>query len=913
MVYQEFYIKPSYSIYILRTKLFSFKNKNYFNEIKKQYLKGFELSSRYLIFITLTLIFPLILSSIGETTAQISLSPIIKNAELSTYTDDTNGISLEYPSNWTKIESTNAIKFFSPPNQKYNDYGRVKLEVINSNNQSLEEFVNSYIKFRSKFGDFNLNQQSKVNINNHPASMLIFSSRDNNSKAENNIAIFAPINEKKIAMLHFRSSTDLYPIYIPVIEKMINSLHINPSQSSLDIIVSDNNVSKLNKLEDISHGIRIQFPSDWMFRLAHSTIGTSSIQQIVIFRPLFEKAVFSIGMENIDPSTSLKEYNNFIIDPVKQANNVTEQNFTTLSNKPAYKIIYNDEGVIGMKLWTISNNIAFVITIFANNVNLFNSLLPDIEKMINSFEIIPQSVSLENSTLDNSIKFVTYENTTTGIKIDHPVDWNVKESTLNISLKSLCILFVDCLSNYVTFNSPQEKFSDTVIEQVKISDFYINNIFFGKQPNLDKIAKVFIDDVLRYKESKIDYKPIESKQISLKDNSSAYMLSYQHTDPKKGVINEMDIFAINGKAGYWINIIIEPKKYSIYLPYIEKMINSFEIIPQSVSLENSTLDNSIKFVTYENTTTGIKIDHPVDWVEREVDLPPAMKKNSIPIEFIEIPTSRSDEFLEQVLLMSVSPMEKNAINESISNRIDEIRDSPSSYNININSSMAADIPFTVLDYMSDEKEVIHHIEFYGKRYDRIYSIDFKIQQAEFDNYLPIINKIVDSFQIPYILFSNATIGIDIQYPFDWYFLEGSQNDNITGFTSTLGSSYDNSIYFFSPDLSELQGSSEFIEVLIENLPSDNITLDSIINTTMQLNKESLGDSLKILDTNQTKLDGSDAYKITYSFPDDMNNNTKATQIITKNNQKMYTILYSAISSKYSEKTVNNFANSFKMK
>jgi hypothetical protein len=88
------------------------------------------------------------------------------------------------------------------------------------------------------------------------------------------------------------------------------------------------------------------------------------------------------------------------------------------------------------------------------------------------------------------------------------------------------------------------------------------------------------DSIPVYAQNNPDYQIIESKPINPppKDVNAteAYMLVYTYKDPNYGMLKAMEIFIKEMDINlYEIHFSATPESYSVYLPIVQKMIDSF--------------------------------------------------------------------------------------------------------------------------------------------------------------------------------------------------------------------------------------------------------------------------------------------------------------------------------------------------
>ena len=736
--------------------------------------------------------------------AQIELPKSIESPlepDTSVFQDSSNGFKIEYPSNWTKIESDDKVQFFAQLTDLNDQYFERITFDINESPRALNDLVNSFVDFYSlALNDFRIIDSLPVNITNHDAYMIIFSNKNSQLQDETQIVIFLKMDKNRFIQITFSSESKTYPIYSPIVQKMINSFEILPTpiQSNEPVLQSKMIGNNISTFEDKYHGIRINFPEEWSYRMVLQNIQGDSIKELAIFNPdssrnISKSLIFTIGLEHVG-QTSLDDYTGIQNQILSSANNINKSEPTIISERPSHKTIYQSEGVTGLRTWTIYNNNAYVIQVLAET-NIFNKYSPIVQKMINSFEILPisnqnqefMSFQNNNDNTNKSMSYDTYENVSHGIKIDYPSTWAVKDESKKANNSAICYLLIHCAVNKISFSSPMESFSDMVREGVSLT------YFFAKESTLQHLVNLFIS---ADEEELNSYRMIDSRQVSLKDGTPALIITYQYQHPSLGLVNKMDTYVLKFKTAYVISAIIEPNKYSIYSPIVQKMINSFEILPisnqnqefMSFQNNNDNTNKSMSYDTYENVSHGIKIDYPSTWAIKEVELPSAMKRIGFAVNFISIPQNNFDIFQEKMFLMTMAPLEEDVTVEStvLDKRMD-LNNLPSVKNIKINTTRLGDLPAQSISYLSSDGQLTQNVEVIAKRYDRMYILSWEIPASETKTYLPMIKEITQNFQIPYSSYINSTTGTSILYPFEWMDIVGHEKDNLTAFSSVLGS------------------------------------------------------------------------------------------------------------------------------
>jgi eukaryotic-like serine/threonine-protein kinase len=152
--------------------------------------------------------------------------------------------------------------------------------------------------------------------------------------------------------------------------------------------------------------------------------------------------------------------------------------------------------------------------------------------------------------------FLTYQNPTYGIKIQYPSDWTMSQTGL-----------AD-YNNIVAFYSPLGNLSDMIPQRLLLSrTHYSQNI------SLNDYSKL-VNDTLKQPGIQI----VESKSITLTGGVLAHRVVFippAVNAPFKPVI--MLVWTAKGDNAYTLLYSGDAARYHIFLPIIEKMIDSFEI------------------------------------------------------------------------------------------------------------------------------------------------------------------------------------------------------------------------------------------------------------------------------------------------------------------------------------------------
>ena len=168
-----------------------------------------------------------------------------------------------------------------------------------------------------------------------------------------------------------------------------------------------------------------------------------------------------------------------------------------------------------------------------------------------------------NSNKNNN-NFVTYENPTYGIKIRYPADW---QKTEHLSTNRF----------WVSFTSPvKNNDANTFPATVSVSVEGLNHSISAAS------TSEFVAGILdSAKQFLSDFQIIESNPNANATGTSAYKIVYSFLSQDPAVqahFQSMNIWNVKDKKAYSISYTELKSLYATYLPIVQKMIDSFEII-----------------------------------------------------------------------------------------------------------------------------------------------------------------------------------------------------------------------------------------------------------------------------------------------------------------------------------------------
>jgi eukaryotic-like serine/threonine-protein kinase len=170
----------------------------------------------------------------------------------------------------------------------------------------------------------------------------------------------------------------------------------------------------------------------------------------------------------------------------------------------------------------------------------------------------------QKNGLDSNNNFIAYENSAHGIKIRYPADWQKNEQ---LSANRFWVNFMSPFNN-----NNASAFPATVTVSVE-----------GLNQNISANAtSQYVSGLLdSVKRSLPDFQIIESNPNSSIAGGSAYKTTYTFLSQDPAVqahFQSMNIWTLKDKKAYSISYTELKPLYTAYLPTVQKMIDSFEIM-----------------------------------------------------------------------------------------------------------------------------------------------------------------------------------------------------------------------------------------------------------------------------------------------------------------------------------------------
>lgn len=247
------------------------------------------------------------------------------------------------------------------------------------------------------------------------------------------------------------------------------------------------------------------------------------------------------------------------------------------------------------------------------------------------------------STLEKQNEtFLTYENPNYEIRIEYPSNW--ERDDIPDTFGNLAVL--------VSFLSPLEPDSmDNFQENLNIVSS--NPLPLGVN-TLEAFANTNVREVTEgFEDAQLD----RLTPTTLKGNNNSQAMLAEYTNRIQGLeLKQMQVYTLEDDKGYVITYTAEASKYAAYLPTIQKMIDSFKIMPSSSSALAEGLGEEMKTIAplqslTTNNDTSNKTTITGDLPSEEQQQPATQDGSlAVSIETTDDPIRRG---LQQTVITSV--------------------------------------------------------------------------------------------------------------------------------------------------------------------------------------------------------------------------------------------------------------------
>ena len=167
------------------------------------------------------------------------------------------------------------------------------------------------------------------------------------------------------------------------------------------------------------------------------------------------------------------------------------------------------------------------------------------------------------SAQTNNGIFLTYQSHTYGFKIQYPSNWEKLEFAQGIG--------EDHRNIVVNFLSPAGEGTSNTFREYLI-------IEVGNLTSHDESPTQYVATEINLRQALPNFNLVESTLTSVSGGNPAHKIVYTYSNPIVGITKAMDILTIKSDKLYFLSYNADSVKYSKYLPIIQKVIDSFQII-----------------------------------------------------------------------------------------------------------------------------------------------------------------------------------------------------------------------------------------------------------------------------------------------------------------------------------------------
>jgi len=184
--------------------------------------------------------------------------------------------------------------------------------------------------------------------------------------------------------------------------------------------------------------------------------------------------------------------------------------------------------------------------------------------MVMSVLLLPSAIITQiASAQTNDGIFLTYQSHTYGFKIQYPSNWEKLEFAQGIEEEHRNIV--------VNFLSPAGEGTSNTFREYLI-------IEVGNSTSHDESLTQYVTTQIHLRQALPNFNLVESTLTSVSGGNPAHKIVYTYSNPIVGITKVMDILTIKSDKLYFLSYNADAVKYSRYLPIIQKVIDSFQII-----------------------------------------------------------------------------------------------------------------------------------------------------------------------------------------------------------------------------------------------------------------------------------------------------------------------------------------------
>jgi hypothetical protein len=382
----------------------------------------------------------------------------------------------------------------------------------------------------------------------------------------------------------------------------------------------------------------------------------------------------------------------------------------------------------------------------------------------------------QTSVIDMSTNnFLTYDNSTIGIRIQYPSNFEIME-----------------LGKSVAFHTPLEAGEQVFSEQVGI-------LTLNDDGSTTSYASDASDDVASindYLEGQLnnfiniypDFLLVEGPSNTSVNGNPAKKAVFTNTLSDGNKQRTLEIWTVDQSSGrpFQIEVSVKEGKYSEFPPaHIHRMIDSFEITPlqaeqqpqpllqqetvteantdvatTTASASNPATTNSL--LTYENSTYGVRISYPTNWTYYGT----AENGGFIDIVIFKAPLEGRTDSSSALFMVSrdTLPSDRStSLEEYAESIINQYKQSIPDFNL-IESSADGSIKllnrpaYSIVSTNAQDGITHKTLEMGTIIGNRVYLITYDAEEAEFSKYQPIGQDMINSFQVAGLLDNGSSAG-----------------------------------------------------------------------------------------------------------------------------------------------------------
>lgn len=512
------------------------------------------------------------------------------------------------------------------------------------------------------------------------------------------------------------------------------------------------------------YGITIDYPSSWYTEEYPDSL-------FVIFYPPYaggnDDFPESVGIftEGVKKGTTLDQYASSYMDKLEAEfpdSLLVESKKVTIDNNPAKRMAITvdlDEDrrpdLKLMRVFVFEGGRAYVM-FYDADLDSYNSYLSNVDDMVDSIKI-------DNSQLPpapTGETLLDYEDPV--FSIEYPDNWIVSSEPDQNGLSA------------TYFTSMLEHDLDPYYESVAV--FHGDA---GVGTSLDDFTNNFIVVITGMVPN---FKVVESKPstlAALPANKIAFTSSIEDVGELKGFL----ILTIYRNEGFAVGFISQPTAYDRFLTTVNKMVDSFEISIAGVSGQPRQSLETKEYLTYENADHAMTIQYPDNWAKDEFSAGSGIYQSaqaifSSPANDAAVLVNVDNMYLEQKTLDELTASVAKDLEKSVS--LLKIEESSTGQ---LDGHPAGIVVYSGLLDVFGSLVSMKAMQMWTIVENKEYVITFAALPEKYESYLPVAQKMIDSFEIdetklPKVIsgsYENSDLALKIDLPKGWSGVEGSES------------------------------------------------------------------------------------------------------------------------------------------